>query len=208
MRRGIAILRDQFRYLSLLDLLALAWSALFKSENVLIYCVQLQGLAIGHSNETKGPSIVKGELADLDLVRKRLVRFPWEFKCDLYDGVKDHFVFVDDKNGTIGHISWLYYSGDPNRTLRLGERECEVMFCFTLPEYRGRGLYPSALQVIQRYLKERGYERCFICVSDDNLASIRGIEKSGFRRVGRTRLRKVFGFQINRRCETTHLNEA
>ena len=103
------------------------------------------------------------------------------------------------RSGTIGHISWLYYKGDPNRTLRLGDNDCEIMFCLTAPEYRGRGLYPSALQVILDYLKGAGFERCFICVRDDNVSSIRGIEKAGFRRVGIMKLRKFFGIQVSRR---------
>jgi len=208
MRRGVSILRDHWQHLSIRELLALLWNALFKNETVLIYCMSLQ-TSKGAGQEVNNPGpVVKGELIDLERARKRMEQVPWEFKCDLYDGVKDFFIFKDTESGFIGHISWLYYSKDPNRTLRLGIKECEVMFCLTPPEYRGKGLYPSALQAIQRYLKGHGYEKCFICVDDDNLPSIRGIEKSGFHRVGRARLLKMFGFQTSRRRDTRYLKKA
>jgi RimJ/RimL family protein N-acetyltransferase len=206
MRRGIAILRDRYRYLSLVELIALLWDALFRSETVLIYCSVLQKPGVGDDDQRH--LVVKGELAHLERARTRLERAPWEFKCDLYDGVKDFFTHVDAETGAIGHISWVYYRQDPNRTLRLGDRECEVMFCLTLPEFRGKGLYPAALRAIQRYLKERGYERCFICATEDNLPSIHGIEKSGFRLAGTTHFRKLFGLQISRRLDTRHLKVA
>jgi RimJ/RimL family protein N-acetyltransferase len=205
--RGISILKDRYRSLSILELIALLWNALFKNERILVYCISLQKSDTVDGSASSPFAIVKGELADLERARKKLERIPWELKCDIYDGVKDFFIFRDTQNGAIGHISWLYYKNDANRTLRLGDKECEIMFCLTLPEFRGKGLYPSALQGIQRYLKGRGYEKCFICATDDNLASIRGIEKSGFRLVGRTRLRKIFGFQISPRCDTRHLKE-
>lgn len=205
MRRGFSILKDQLRDLSVSEVVLLLKSALFKNERILIYCVPLQESEIDDNSESQLSLIVKGELADLERARRQLEHVPWEFKCDLYDGVRDYFAFVDARNGTIGHISWIYYAQDPNRTLRLGAKECEVMFCLTLPEYRGKGLYPSALQAVQRYLRGRGYERCFICVSDGNFSSIHGIEKSGFQYIGRTRLRKVFGFQVSRRRDTRHL---
>lgn len=202
MRRSLSILKDRYQSLSVVELLALVWKALFKNERILIYCISLQGSDVVDRDEADPFPVVKGELADLEGARKALQRVPWEFMCHVYDGVSDCFVFKDAEEGTIGHISWLYYSGDPNQTLRLGARECEVRFCLTLPEYRGRGLYPAALEEIQRYLKARGFERCFICVNEDNRSSIRGIEKSGFRLAGSTRIRKVFGFQISGRCDT------
>jgi len=208
MRRSVSILKDRYRSSSVTELIALVWKALFKSERTLIYCVSLQEPDAIDRNGVDLAPIVKGELPELERARKQLERVPWEFMCDVYDGVKEFFVFKDAGNGTLGHISWLYYDGDPNQTLGLGPRECEVRFCLTLPEYRGRGLYPGALRAIQRYLKRRGYEKCFICVRDDNRSSIRGIEKSGFRLAGRTRLRKIFGFPIGGRRDTRYLKEA
>ena len=207
MRRGVSILKDRYQSSSVTELISLAWDALFRSERVLIYYISLQESETVDRTVFDATPVVKGELRDLEYARKQLERIPWEFMCDVYDGVKEFFVFKDAGNGALGHISWLYYEGDPNQTLRLGARECEVRFCLTLPEYRGRGLYPGALRAIQRYLKQRGFGKCFICVRDDNVSSIRGIEKSGFRLAGRTHLLKIFGFPIGGRRDTRYLKE-
>lgn len=202
LKKAVCILKDHYRSLSFPEFIVFLCNSLFKNDRILIYCKALQESDITDRKKSVLP-IVKGDLAALDCGRKHSERLVWEFQCHLYDGARDFFWYRE--NGTIGHISWLYYKEVPNRILRLGEKECEIKFCLTLPEFRGKGLYPAALQTIQQYLKEQGYERCFICVKDDNLASIRGIEKSGFQLAGRMRVCKAFGFQISRRRDTRHL---
>lgn len=204
LKKAVSILKDHYRFLSFPEFIAFLWNSLFKNERTLIYCMSLQKSDSIDQKKNVIP-VVKGDIADLECSRKRLERLAWELQCDLYDGVKDFFLYRESE--TIEHISWLYYKEDPNRILRLGEKECEIKFCLTFPGFRGRGLYPAALQAIQRYLKEQGYHRCFICVKDGNLPSIRGIEKSGFHLAGRMHVRKAFGFQISRRRETRHLKE-
>jgi hypothetical protein len=140
-------------------MIALVWHALFKSQSILIYRISLRDANPADLGGHCGVSIVKGERADLERARRSPGRVPWEFMCDVYDGVRDFFIFRDPENATVAHISWLYYRGDPNQILLLGDKDCEVKFCLTLPEYRGRGLYAMALRVIQQYLKMRGYDR-------------------------------------------------
>ena len=205
MNKYLAVLRDNYRALSFREFLAFGWGAMFKSERTLVYVVMLRDIELAHDSGSSRYAVVKGERADLERARQESEHVPWEFRCDSYDGVEDFFVYQDPGSGKIGHISWLYYKGDPNRTLRLADKECEIMFCLTLPEFRGLGLYPRALRAIQQYLKRKGYERCFICVNDDNVASIRGIEKAGFRPAGSVHFRKMFGFQVSRRRKTKDL---
>ena len=193
LRKAVAVLRDNCRGMTLPEFAAFLRLVLFRDEEILIYAASLPAAG---TEPVTGPRVVKGRAADLAAARDGDRSVPWELQCDEYDGVRDFFVYTED--GRLGHISWLYYERDPNRILRLGAGECEVKFCLTLPEFRGRGLYPAALRAIQRYLGERGYRRCFICVRPDNGASIRGIEKAGFVRAGSTRLRKVLGVQVSR----------
>ena len=192
--KALAVLRDSYRSMSLGEFVGLLRLLLFRDDEILVYCRSLEDLDAGIPDKERS-LIAKGRPVDLSLERQARRPVPWELQCDVYDGVRDFF--VHKQNERLGHVSWLYYKGDPNRILRLDEGDCEVKFCLTFPEFRGRGLYPAALQVIQLYLKERGYRRCFICVKSDNPASIRGIEKAGFRRVGATRLRKILGVQIS-----------
>ncbi len=208
MNKVLAVLRDNYRTLSLREFVAFVWGAMFKSETTLVYGVLLSNIEPVNESGSSKYAVVKGERGDLERARQESEPVPWELRCDAYDGVEDFFVYRDLTSGTIGHISWLYYKGDPNRTLRLADKECEIMFCLTLPEFRGLGLYPGALRAIQQYLKRKGYERCFICVNDDNVASIRGIEKAGFRRAGSVHFRKMFGIQVSRRRKTKDLRLA
>lgn len=55
--------------------------------------------------------------------------------------------------------------------------------CFTVPAMRGRGLYPAMLRTVCRHLARMGHDRVFISCAPDNRASIRGIERAGFRRI-------------------------
>ena len=55
--------------------------------------------------------------------------------------------------------------------------------CLTFPAYRGQGLYPLVLRATLRHLAAQGYSRAIITCAPDNIASVRGIEKAGFRRV-------------------------
>jgi RimJ/RimL family protein N-acetyltransferase len=93
-------------------------------------------------------------------------------------------------DGRVVHVSWLFERvhsearGLP--VLGLREGEAEIGFCATLPEYRGRGIYPYALEQLCRIAASRGIRRILMFTLADNLASQRGILKAGFRRCGRT----------------------
>lgn len=192
--KAITVLRDNFRAMSLGEFTRFLGLLLFRNDEILVYAVDLAGRRF--PEESGVPLVVKGEPRHLETERRLRNPAPWELQCDVYDGVRDCFVHVD--GGRLGHISWLYYRGDPNRILRLADGECEVKFCLTFPEFRGRGLYPAALRAIQRDLAGRAFRRCFVCVRSDNTASIRGIEKAGFHKVGAMVLRKVMGMQVGR----------
>ncbi|MBW1803909.1 MAG: GNAT family N-acetyltransferase, partial [Deltaproteobacteria bacterium] len=81
--------------------------------------------------------------------------------------------------------------------IRLGPEDAEIKYCLTLPPFRGRGLFPRVLKSMVKYLTAKGFCRIFICVHEDNLPSIRGIEKAGFKLVERIRLRKKMGIQVS-----------
>jgi ribosomal protein S18 acetylase RimI-like enzyme len=59
--------------------------------------------------------------------------------------------------------------------------EAYVGECITLDEYRGRGIYGSALTELARALRKNGVERLFLFVESDNVPSIKGVLKAGFR---------------------------
>ena len=84
-------------------------------------------------------------------------------------------------------VSYCWATRDP---VEIGEIRCrihprvdEIYFydAFTFPEYRGRNLYPALLQRMLEHSREVGLRRALIFVLSDNMASIRGVEKAGFK---------------------------
>jgi len=200
--RALTIARSQFRDNTFPEFISMLVKSLFRVEKIVIYEKTLNGDVSRPASNDIYLSITKGDLRELENARKAMTSPCWEFCCDLYDGVSNFFVYKD--NGEIGHISWVYFKGDPNRLIDLTTKECEIKFCLTLPQYRGKGIYPAALIRIQDYLSEKGYRKVFICVREKNFPSIRGIEKAGFSPVFRMKLIKLIGIQVNKRFATSN----
>ncbi|MGH8680027.1 MAG: GNAT family N-acetyltransferase, partial [Burkholderiales bacterium] len=54
--------------------------------------------------------------------------------------------------------------------------------CYTVPDARGRGLYARMLVTVSDDLAVDGHRRAIISCQPDNVASMRGIERAGFKR--------------------------
>lgn len=171
--------------------------SLFRNEPIAIYVMDLDAQAAAETVEEGRELIRRGSGEDLEALTRIEGRSLWEFNRDRQDGVTDFFVC--EAEGTIGHISWIYYRSSPNRIINLANDEAEIKYSFTRDALRGRGIYPKALRTIQEYLARSGFARVFICAHEENRASIRGIEKAGFRFAARRRLVKVLGFQVTRK---------
>jgi ribosomal protein S18 acetylase RimI-like enzyme len=65
---------------------------------------------------------------------------------------------------------------------------------FTFAEYRGHNLYPTLLQCILQHSSQQGVRRALIFVLSDNMASIRGVQKAGFREFQRVTYYNLLGF--------------
>jgi hypothetical protein len=91
-------------------------------------------------------------------------------------------------NNELAHISWLFLAKNealqPPRLLRLAADEGEITACVTLPDFRGKGLYPFAIQSICEEARQRGIRRIFMKTKPNNVASQRGIRKAGLRPCG------------------------
>lgn len=70
------------------------------------------------------------------------------------------------------------------RYMKLGHAKATIMSCFTVEDQRGQGIYPAALVAQLRLLQSNGISRVFINVEETNAASISGIQKAGFKRLG------------------------
>jgi ribosomal protein S18 acetylase RimI-like enzyme len=97
-------------------------------------------------------------------------------------------------------LSYCWATQEP---VEIGEIRCimsprgdEVYLydAFTFAAYRGQSLYPALLQRILEASHQQGLRRALIFVLSDNTASIRGVQKAGFREFQRVTYRNMLGF--------------
>lgn len=90
-------------------------------------------------------------------------------------------VFYVRRNGKLVHTSYVL-----PRCAKfpfLTEGDYEIGPCFTYPEFRGKGIYPAVLEHIRATCGNEN-TTFYMCVDENNGASIKGIEKAGFERSG------------------------
>jgi len=101
--------------------------------------------------------------------------------------------------GLDGHrivsVHWLSSAEESNRLVELGRGDFVIGPCVTAATHRGRGVYPAMVRALCADRYRKGQRRAYMVVSVSNSASIRGIEKAGFRCIGRADLRRVAGLQ-------------
>jgi len=97
---------------------------------------------------------------------------------------KAKLYYVVDETGRTAHVSYVV----PKcfKFSFLDKRDYEIGPCFTAPEFRGQGIYPTVLNYVTENVGAN--DAVFYMVVDDkNVASIRGIEKARFERCGTIR---------------------
>lgn len=103
---------------------------------------------------------------------------PMEFFCDDHYG--GNLCFYALFNGELAAVNWVFRKGEYSRFLILGERDVELNYVFTLPEYRGKGISTALKRHTAISLKELGYERLFTVVHSENIANLKSDKKVGF----------------------------
>jgi ribosomal protein S18 acetylase RimI-like enzyme len=84
--------------------------------------------------------------------------------------------------------------GEVRRIISPRDDEIYLYDAFTFPEYRGLNLYPALLRHILEHSRQQGLRRALIFVLSDNVASIRGVQKAGFREFQRVTYCHFLGF--------------
>jgi GNAT superfamily N-acetyltransferase len=84
--------------------------------------------------------------------------------------------------------------GEIHRVISPRGDEVYLYDAFTFAEYRGQNLYPALLQRILDYSRHEGFRRALIFVMSDNIASLRGVQKAGFREFQRITYCNLLGF--------------
>ena len=129
--------------------------------------------------------------------------------------VADTAAFGAFYNGAFAHISWMIAGGPdsdsikPPRLVGLRPGEAEITYCVTLPEYRGRQIYPFVISRLFQEARARGIREIFMVTRSGNVASQHGILKAGLNRLrGRILYLHIYrahllfrAFRVRRRSE-------
>lgn len=169
---------------------------LFRYEKLIIFEINLKGQVNSVKSDLK-LEVRRASLDDLEKLQAGEYAHQMEMHRNVVDGVKDGFVAYSESR--FAHIVWVYYPGDPNRFINLKPKEAEIKFGWTPLLFRGHNVYPKVVEFICNYLKEKGYERLYGFIVEDNLASMHGLKKVGFEENGHKILLKLLGFQISPR---------
>jgi hypothetical protein len=99
-------------------------------------------------------------------------------------------------HGEVGHISWLFTANGRGRRLRLvtlGPDEVELDGAFTFRSFRGKGLLSVVEREMLREAQRQGARAAYTHVEIDNVASIKGVLKTGFVPHGIVTLSRLLG---------------
>lgn len=88
-------------------------------------------------------------------------------------------IFYVEEQGQVIHTSYLMPRCWKFPFIKQGDYH--IGPCQTIPEYRGRGIYPAVLKEIVKSDKNATYH---IVVAESNKASVKGIVKAGFAPAG------------------------
>jgi hypothetical protein len=102
-------------------------------------------------------------------------------------------------DGQMAHVSWLHRSARLPRQCGFDGAAPVIGDCQTFERFRGRSIYPRVLRHIARDVAARAGTSVYVLVSPSNLASVRGIEKAGFRRLARLQGTRFAGLLLGRR---------
>ena len=118
--------------------------------------------------------------------------FPEGIKKRFDDGLVCHGFYADNRLATIGWSSAEYLELEQNVRFEC-PRAAGLFDFYTFQEFRSRGYYTNALLQLCVVMKKRHFESAYIAVDPRNPASIRGIERAGFRLALRVTRRRRFG---------------
>lgn len=100
---------------------------------------------------------------------------PSEFYMHETDGVEHCVVAL--KDGKIAHISWLYLKGDRDKWFDLGEDQAHLNYSLTLPEHRGKALFPQALIEAVKWFRENSINTILMEVHESTANMIKSMRK-------------------------------
>ncbi len=100
--------------------------------------------------------------------------------------------------GRLAGVAWAYEHPIERPHLILGPGEVELSASYTLPEFRGRGLYRTLMRFAVDWMHGE-HERIFTMASHDNLTPLKTFVEIGFEEVAVLRRPSIFGPRFDTR---------
>ncbi len=146
---------------------------------------------------------------DIDFRLVNVHDFPWgahpmqefldQYRQRFASGTRAWIGMDDDR---VAFSSWVeehrLYIDELHSTWKLAPPDAVVYDVVTMPEYRGRGIYPDALRRLCGRLAEEGLRHLWIYAEEKNESSLRGIAKADFEYHGSIRSSAMFGVKRRR----------
>ena len=137
---------------------------------------------------------------DVQKIEASLAHIPAEHRNDIGRRVhRGDLCHIAKRNGQIIFVSWIAfgdcYSYAMDKEYELADNEAYLYSAYTLPEFRGNGIYPAVHSQSLRLLKDLGYKRILAFIASENSAAMRMPEKLGYDKVGTTGFIEMFGFR-------------
>src|SRR5580700_9078274 len=145
-------------------------------------------------------------LADRDLAERLEVAWRRAF---IEKGARGGFVAIDERTATPCYVQWLLSPRDNALIKKLGgfpplaDGEALLENAYTPPAYRGLGVMAAAMAQIAERARDFGSRKVLTFVATDNIASLKGCQRSGFYpHLLHRRTRLGFGLITRDRFET------
>jgi len=135
--------------------------------------------------------------------------FPRHYEYYAIHGLRHCYLGLH--KGKLVFIGWIKYPEEfQNFVLKLRKlkpTEAHPNHFFTLESYRGKNIYTKVMNFFSVKLRSEGFTHLIGTIPKPNLASIKGIKKSGFKEIGKVYYLKMFwnkrgkGFYFRRMTE-------
>ncbi|MFM9824817.1 hypothetical protein [Flavobacterium sp.] len=146
----------------------------------------------------KSLKLIKIDVVIYAMTKKDILPFPdlgFEILIEpISKGKKKYFIL--DK-GVLVHNSFLL---DKVFLLKLIRKKgLTIGDCYTHPDYRGKSIYPFVIHFIaKKMLIEAKNSAVFVIVNRDNASSIKGIEKSGCKKIASIEAKRWLWFYFDK----------
>ncbi|OQY48806.1 MAG: hypothetical protein B6242_01290 [Anaerolineaceae bacterium 4572_78] len=152
-------------------------------------------------HEAKIPFSFETLPSDASEIEQRLTHIPPHHRNDIHDRVaRGDRCTIAVYKGQIIFVGWMgmevCYSYWLDRYYKLAPHESYSYSAYTIPEFRGQGVHPTATYKRLQLLNEWGCTIAYAFIDPHNKAALRMPKKLGYTTIGKTGFIEVFGIRF------------